>query len=136
MKNLCVVLVTALMCISCKKAIQQEELNLITQEITSGQWKVSSYTIGSNDSTVLFSGYTFKFNTDNTVNANFNGSLKQTGNWSGNINNQTVTSFFSNPTHPLDLLNGTWQVISSSDTSVEAQENVSGETRKLRLDKI
>jgi hypothetical protein len=121
--------------ISCKKAQQQIQTNYALQAITDGQWKVTSYKQGTGDSTAAFAAYKFQFKTNYTVDAIKNGIVENTGTWIADLNAQTITSNFNNPLHPLELLNGTWQITNSSQTFVEAKMNVNNELRTLRLDK-
>jgi len=120
---------------SCAKEIQKQQENLVVQAMTNGQWVVTSYLKGSTDVTADFSVYKFQFKTNFAVDAINNGTVEKTGTWNADANAQTITSVFSGATNPLVLLNGTWNIINTTWTSVQANQTVNGESRTLRLDK-
>ena len=139
MKNPYVLLLVMLFvgCNAKEKIVEQQQQNLIMSAITTGQWKVTGYVKGGTDVTADFTGYLFQFKNNYTVDAIFNGTLEKTGSWAaaGDMQAQTMTANFSNATHPLILLNGTWDIVSTTWTSVDAKLTVNGELRTLRLDK-
>ena len=116
--------------------VQQQQDNMVIQAMTNGQWKVSSFIKGSTDVTSDFSTYKFQFRNNNTVDAINNGSVEKTGTWAADANAQTITSGFPGAVHPLPLLNGTFNIESTTWTSVNASQTVNGEIRTLRLDKL
>ena len=121
--------------LSCEKKKEQVQEELVILAMTNGQWKVTSYKMGSMDHTSDFNPYLFQFKTNNTVDALNNGSVEKTGTWQGNASARTISSQFSNATTPLTLLNGTWSITRNSWTYVEARQNISGTEHTLRLDK-
>ena len=135
MKKLYVLIlfVSTLGCI--KKQIEEKQEDLLVQAMTNGQWKVTGFTIGSTDITSDFSLYKFQFKSDLTVDAINNGAVEKTGSWDGNMTAQSITSNFTNASSPVLYLNGTWNITSTTWTSVQASQTVSGEIRILRLDK-
>jgi hypothetical protein len=122
--------------LSCKKVKQQQETDILVSIMTSGEWKVSSMIVGNNDSTALFTGYQYRFNTNNTVDAIKNGSIENTGTWSGDINTRTIIAAFNNPSPSLKLLNATWLITDSSPVFVKAENSSNGITKTLQLVKI
>lgn len=116
--------------------IERTQENLIVQAMTTGQWKVTSFTRGANDVTSSFGTYQFQFKTNNTVDAINSGSVEKTGSWSADSEALTITSNFSNVADPLALLNGTWNITNTTWTSVNATMTVGSEVRSLRLDKL
>ena len=118
-----------------KSAEIKIQTDLVTQAITTGQWKVTNFSDGSTDKTTSFSAYQFQFKTNSTVDAINNGTVENTGSWNANATARTITSNFTNSSTTLQLLNGTWLITSSTWTSVEATLTINGTTRKLRLDK-
>jgi hypothetical protein len=138
MKNLYMILflVASLGCI--KKKIEDQQQSLLMQAITTGQWKITNFNRGGSDATASFSSYTFQFKNDYTVDAINNGIVEKTGSWTaaGNVQAQTITANFQNATDPLVLLNGTWNILNTSWTAVEASQTVSGELRALRMDRL
>jgi len=119
---------------SCSK--EQIAKNAVMNAMTSGQWKVVSFKNGSTDVTADFSAYTFQFKENYTVDAIHNSTVEKTGAWTADANAKTITSTFTNATHPIILLNGTWQITNNSWTFVEASQTVNGTLRTLRLEKI
>lgn len=119
----------------CKKTIQKQEENAIVKAMTDGQWVVTNFTSDSSDITSDFTGYTFQYFSNYTVDAIKNGSIEKTGAWQGDINTMSIWANFSNATNPLLLFNGTWQITDNSWTYVKATMIVGTETRTLRLDK-
>lgn len=123
---------------SCDKdnIVEQRQENLVIQAMTNGQWKVSSFIKGGSDVTADFSNYKFQFKNNFTVDAINNGSIEKTGTWAADANAQTITSGFTNAGHPVILLNGTFNIESTTWTSVNANQTINGELRTLRLDKL
>jgi hypothetical protein len=139
MKNvfLTLLLATALGCSVKDKIVEKAGQSLILSAMTNGQWKVSNYDKAGTNVTSDFSTYSFQFKTNYTVDAINSGSVQQSGNWNatGDAQAQSITANFSNATNPLVLLNGTWNISSTTWTSVDATQTVNGELRTLRLDK-
>jgi hypothetical protein len=121
--------------ISCKKAIQKQEENLIVKAMTDGQWVITSFTDNGEDITTDFSPYKFQYFKNNTVEAIKNGTVENTGTWKGNIDNMSISANFSTVSTPLILLNGTWTITDNSWTYVKATMTDGNEIRVLRLDK-
>jgi hypothetical protein len=123
--------------LGCKKQIEQIQANLVIDAMTTGQWKMASFKDGSNDVTTDFSPYTFQFNKNYTVNAIKNGQVESTGTWNADADAKTISSNFNPPAlNPLPLLNGTWKITNNSWTFVEANQDVNGTLRTLRLEKL
>ena len=107
---------------SCKKYIQQQEQNQATSIITDGYWYVSGFEQNNSNITGLFSGYLFKFNTNNTVTGtNSSDSVSITGSWSDNLAARTITTNFPGATAPIAYLNETWTITDSYTDSVSAK---------------
>jgi hypothetical protein len=119
----------------CNKPVEEVQQNIVMEAMTNGQWKVTSYLMGSMDHTSEFSPYKFQFKENYTVDALKNSAVEKTGSWNADPNARTITSSFSNATTPLTLLNGTWSITRNSWTYVEATQTISGTLHTLRLDK-
>ncbi|HMC84761.1 MAG TPA: hypothetical protein VKI61_04520 [Chitinophagaceae bacterium] len=120
---------------SCKKAIQQQEENIIVNAVTSGHWYVELYTQDSTDITNDFLGYEFQFYKNNNVDGIKN-SVTTTGTWSTDINAYTITSAFpGNASDTLKLLNYTWKITDSYLDYVEAKTTTSNGDNILHLRK-
>jgi hypothetical protein len=109
-----------LLAFSCKKYIQQQEQNEATSIITDGYWYVSGFEQNDSDITASFSGYLFKFNTNNTVTGT-NNSSNVSGSWSDNLAARTITTDFPGATPPIAYLNETWTITDSYTDSVSAK---------------
>ena len=120
--------------LGCKKkeAIQED---LVILAMTTGQWKMTSFTEGGVDRTPDFASYRFKYNTNYTVDAIRNGSIEKTGTWNGSASTMSIFAEFPNATQPLIVINGTWSITRNGWTFVEANQNVNGIQQTLRLDK-
>jgi hypothetical protein len=129
------ILFLAICTLSCEKAIEKAKEERIIEEITQGQWRVTNFVNAGIDVTADFSAYLFQFKTNKTVDAIKNGTIEKNGSWEGDVNNRTIKSLFSNASHPLVLLNGTWNITDSGDNYVVAYQVVNGQTRNLRLDR-
>jgi hypothetical protein len=120
---------------SCQKAIEKAQEDLIIDDITTGQWRVMSFINGSADVTGDFNNYAFQFKTNNTVDAIKNGNIEKNGAWKINKDTRTIASFFANATHPLILLNGTWNITDTGDNYVIANQTINGVFSNMRLER-
>lgn len=140
MRTLYPVLLLALLtsCGAKDKIVEKKAEDLIMQAIVTGQWKVTSFQVDAQDITADFSPYKFQFKSDYTVDAFNYGTLEKTGTWNaqGNAQAQTMTAYFANGTYPLMMLNGVWDILSTTWTSVNARQVVNGATWNLRLEKL
>lgn len=127
-------LILLLLAAGCSKEKKQEDL--VIQAMVNGQWKVTSFNDGSSDRTADFTGYSFQFKTNLTVDAINGSSIQATGTWNADAAAQTITSNFASGVSPLVLLNGTWTITNNSWTWVEARQTVNGSIWTLRLDKL
>ncbi|GAB4094413.1 hypothetical protein [Flaviaesturariibacter terrae] len=127
---------TPLLLGSCKKLIEQKQEQAAIQVITNGRWKINAFSTGSTDQAAAFSSYLFQFNTNQTVDAYYNGTMQLSGGWNYDLPNRTVTGNFPTTAEPLSLINGTWTITNSSETSVDAERLVNGETRRMHMDKL
>jgi lipopolysaccharide export LptBFGC system permease protein LptF len=132
-KLLSLILIVSLL--SCEKKKEEVQEELVILAMTSGQWKVTNYTMGSMNHTSDFNPYLFQFKSNNTVDAINNGSVEKTGSWQGDPNARTIASQFTNANATLTLLNGTWNITRNSWTYVEAKQTINGAEHSLRLDK-
>jgi hypothetical protein len=119
-----------------KKYIQQQEENAIIQDVTTGYWYVQEYLQNDSDITASFSGYLFKFNTNNTVVGTING-VSTTGSYAVDISALTITSDFPGAPDPLKELNETWTITDSYTNFVVAnsKDSIRNTTNVLQLQK-
>jgi hypothetical protein len=120
---------------SCKKTVEKIGEDLVIKAMTDGQWRITKFTQNGTDITSSFSGYTFQYYSNRTVDAILNGTKERTGNWDGNASAQTTWADFPGATNPISLINGTWNITNSGWTYVEATQINGAETKALRLDK-
>jgi|SRR5688572_25260108 hypothetical protein len=122
--------------VSCKKAVQKVQEDLVIQAMTDGQWAVTSFTEDGNNITASFAGYKFQYYANRTVDAIKNGTVEKTGTWDGDATTMTTWASFTNAGNPLSQVNGAWQILRSGWTYVEAKQIVNGITKIMRLDKV
>jgi hypothetical protein len=121
---------------ACGEKVETTQQNIILDAMTNGQWKVTSFRMGSMDHTADFTSYKFQFKTNSTVDALNSGSLEKTGTWQADPAARTISSQFANASSTLTLLNGTWVITDNSWTYVIASQTVNGTVYSLRLDKL
>lgn len=119
-----------------KQKVQNIQEDLVVQAVTNGQWKVTTFTKDGIDITNDFANYKFQFYKDNKVDAINNAAVEKTGSWSASAELKIISTNFVGAIHPLQLFNGTWNIITTTWTSVNATLTVGGEVRTLRLDKL
>ena len=128
------VLIMMLAGFSCKKAIENKQRDIIIDAMTNGVWIVEQYMEGATDITASFAGYEFKFNTNETVTGT-KGAMVESGTWSGNATNYTITSQFPAAGDPLKKLNGVWKLTDSEWVYVEAEMTTTSGKNILHLRK-
>lgn len=135
MKKILSFIVFTVLFSGCKKTVENIQEDLVIKAMTDGQWGVTSFTQNSNNITVDFALYKFKYYSNKTVDAIKNGTVEKTGTWDGNSSTMTTSANFNSPPYPLNLINGSWQINRNSWTYVEATQIIGTETRTMRLDK-
>jgi hypothetical protein len=124
------------MCCSCKKAVQQQEQNIIVQAVTTGHWYVQQYIDTTTDVTADFSGYEFQFYQNGNVDAILGSVTKSSGTWSSDITNYTISANFpANASDTLKRLNYTWKITDSYLDYVEAKTSTINGSNILHLRK-
>ena len=107
--------------VSCKKAIENKQREVLIDAITNGTWVIQQFKEDTLDITNQFSGYSFKFEENGAVHALYIGSVYADGIWTGDANNYTITSQFPTAINPVKKLNGTWKLTDSYWDYVEAE---------------
>ncbi|MES1219596.1 MAG: hypothetical protein ABUT20_29115 [Bacteroidota bacterium] len=119
--------------LSCKKAIEQQQENIIIDAVTSGRWYVQLYTQNASDITGSFANYEFQFYKNGTVDG-ITSIITKTGTWTTDISNYTITANFpANSSDTLKLLNYTWKITDSYLNYVEAKTTTGNGDNILHL---
>src|SRR5438128_10690985 len=101
---------------SCKKAVEQQYDDILKKLMTDGSWIITKLTEDGVDITASFNAWVCKFNDNNTMSAT-QGTTVQTGTWQSNITAQTISAqFAASVGDPLQKINGTWAITSTSAT--------------------
>lgn len=121
------------------------EINEIKTIAQSSSWIITSFIDSGVDETHHFSGYTFTFKSDGTLEAS-NGSNTHMGSWSvtdSNSNDDSIDDidfniFFSSPTNFNDDLTEDWEIVSKSSSKIELihVSGGNGGTDTLTFEKI
>lgn len=137
MKALYLLLLSAFIILSgCSKVIKDQQDDIAVQAIVNGRWTVSLYQKDTVDMTSSFSGFEFQFRDNDKVEAIRNTTVEFTGDWSVSTANRTISANFGGVAEPISLLNGTWNISSTTWTTVEASQTVNGSSRTLHLVKL
>lgn len=107
--------------------------DLLEQILTDGEWSVTDYKINGTDRTPEFYGWRFKFHTSKVVDAKFNTNIMSSGNWDGDQSTMKFSASFTNPSPPVTLVNGTWNVDQPGTRIVVASQTVGTENRVMKL---
>lgn len=120
---------------SCKKAIEQQQKNIIIDAMTNGRWYVEQYKENTTDVTGDFFGYEFQFYENGNVDGIKSTSTKR-GVWSTDISNYTITAAFpADASDTLKRLNYTWKITDSYLNYVEAKTTAAAGDNILHLRK-
>jgi hypothetical protein len=137
MKPILVTLVCAFVLLSgCKKAIEEKKQDLVIQAMTSGEWGITNFVHNGTTITDDFNGYKFQYHSNKTVDAIRIGLIVKSGTWDGDASTMTTSANFPDADAPLILINGNWHIDDNSWTHVVASQNINGETKLMRLDKL
>jgi len=99
--------------------------DIVENTVQTGNWRITKYIDSGDDETNHFSGYTFTFNSDNTLVA-ANGTNTYNGTWSVTDSNSSDDSlddldfniFFASP-DDFEELSDDWHFLSRTDTKIE-----------------
>jgi hypothetical protein len=100
---------------SCRGFEEQDitQLNNVSDIITQGDWKISSYLNNNQDQTNEFTNYTFAFKQNGTVTATDNG-IVLNGAWLEDKTTKEVLIRFTNGNVSLEKLNNVWTINSKN----------------------
>ena len=119
----------------CKKTIDKQKENIIMQAMTSGEWKITSFITGGTNQTAEFSGFSFRYYENRTVDAIRAGEVK-TGTWQENVDKMDISANFPQASQPLPMVNGNWHIEQSSWTFVLASQTTPAGYCEMRLEKL
>jgi len=105
---------------SCKKTIEKKQEDAVKQAMVNGIWIIEKYIEGTNDISIKFLNYDFKFYEDGTVTGTI-ASTTTNGTWSANTTTYSITSIFPSASNPLLKMNGEWKITDSYWDYVEAE---------------
>jgi hypothetical protein len=135
MKPIVISLLFVFVLSGCKKAIEEKQKDLIIQAMTNGQWVITNFVYNGTTKTDDFNGYKFQYYSNKTVDAIKIGLVEKTGTWDGDAASMTTWANFDAGA-PLNMINGSWHIDNSSWTFVLASQNIGGDTKIMRLDKL
>ena len=106
---------------SCKK----DDSSNITDIVVNGNWKISLFQEDGSIKTSNYSGYSFIFNSNNTISATKN-SQSTNGSWSsGNDDSKSKLVINFGSVSPLDELNEDWEILEKSSSIIKLK-HISG----------
>jgi hypothetical protein len=121
--------------LSCKKAIEQQQKNIIIDAMVNGRWLVEQYKETGTDRSNDFSNYEFQFYENGNVDG-IRSTATKSGTWGADITNYTITaSFPASAGDTLILLNHTWKITDSYLNYVEAKTSTPAGENILHLRK-
>ena len=136
MKKFTILLLVFFSLFSCKKTLEEKARDIVVNAMTSGKWSITRFTTDGTNITSDFTGYSFQFFENETVDAIKNNSVEANGSWKGDAANMSISANFINVSEPLSLINGTWSITNNSWTFVEAKQTSGAQVKTLRLDKL
>jgi hypothetical protein len=120
----------------CEKAAETVVENEVVKRMTARNWVVEYFEESSVDVTAEFSPYEFEFTKEKKV-YGITPSDRTQGIWDGMIDitaqKATITSNFSTGSTTLKRLNGTWNITSATETTVQAYLNEGGRNATMKL---
>jgi hypothetical protein len=136
MQKLLLSIFLVLILVGCEKTKEKIGENILINAMTDGKWAITTFTVNGGNNTFLdFMGYRFKYYSNKTVDVTRHDSLKHSGFWDADISTKTTWANLPTAVHPLSQVNGTWNIIKSSWSYVEATQTDGTNTKFMRLDK-
>ena len=136
MKHIFIILFSILLLSGCKRTQEQLAEDIIVRAMTDGRWTVTVYNNGT-DLSSSFSGYSFQFKSNRTVDAIRNAAVESSGTWQGDGLARTIQSAFpANAPAALKQLDGLWRITNNNWTWVQATQTINGTLTTLELRKL
>ena len=125
-RTLLLLISTAFLAVSCSNDNTSDPTsNIVTDNLKSGSWRITSFVDSGKDETNHFSGFTFSFENSGVLVAN-NNSSTFSGNWSITDNNSNDDNpgdldfnIAFNLTNDFEDLYEDWQIVTQSDSRIE-----------------
>lgn len=136
MKKFAILLLFSFSLLGCKKTLEEKARDIVVNAMVSGKWSMTKFTLDGTNITSDFTGYSFQFYENETVDAIKNNTVEATGTWKGDAANMSISATFANAPEPLSLINGSWSITKNSWTFVEAKQTSGAQIKTLRLDKL
>ena len=136
MKKFAILLIFFFSLLSCRKTLEEKARDIVVNAMVSGKWSMTHFTLDGANITTDFTGYSFQFFENETVDAIKNNTVEATGTRKGDAANMNISAHFTSVSEPLSLINGTWSITNNSWTFVEAKQNPGSQVKTLRLDKL
>ncbi len=115
------ILVSFVLFSSCKK----DDNSNVADIIKEGNWKITLFQEDGTTKTSNYSGYSFVFNSNNTISATKN-SQSYSGSWSsGNDDSKSKLILNFGSTSPLDELNEDWEILEKTSSIIKLK-HISG----------
>ncbi len=123
---------------SCKKAVDNIQMNAAYDIVTKGQWRVTKFEKGTTPVSILpeYAGYVFQFYENGVVTAFKTGSTDVNGTWSARTETLSLTASFPGQDDPLQRFNGTWLITKITENTVEGINGENAEPYTVALQKI
>lgn len=135
-KTTILILILGIVTISaCKKEDNSPASSSVSSIITSGSWRVSYYHESGNDRTSNFSGYTFTFNSNETMTA-ANSSGTTNGTWKNDDSNANEFHMSMGSASPCNVLNHGWLIISKTSSEIDMKDDNSAHDEEMHFTKI
>jgi hypothetical protein len=120
---------------SCKKAVEQQYQDLLKKLMTDGSWVITKFTENGVDITTSFNAWVCKFHDNNTMTAT-QGTTVKSGTWQSDLSAQTIgAQFDAGVGDPLQKINGTWNITSTSATVGKFAQTKGGISYTMELTK-
>ena len=107
--------------------------DLLVKVLTDGEWSVTDFKVNGTDHTQEFAGWRFKYYNNNVVDAKLNGTVNNSGSWTGSQSDMNFSATFPGAAAPVTLVNGTWHVDQPGTRIVVASQTVGSENRVMKL---
>jgi hypothetical protein len=115
--------------------VEQQYQDLLKKLMTDGSWVITKFTENGVDITTSFNAWVCKFHDNNTMTAT-QGTTVKSGTWQSDLSAQTIgAQFDAGVGDPLQKINGTWNITSTSATVGKFAQTKGGISYTMELTK-